>query len=282
MSTCDQLSLFDIADFEPQPAVELISTETLLSKFDAVIIENVSLITEEDTRVCESYQRDFEESVQTVQRYLKYYEENSCNNQYLRSSSFIKREEEQLSNIVNRFITDIFNHFRKSYSVTVEQSKMVNKYDYKVTYQEIVDEIIIQLDGMNFKERAAEEIRNNIRELIYRPQERVKVKSNSVRISEFLFFDFDLSQPQNRRWEHLKNLFHGIEYFETESTCPRDALKEFYYGSSYRSDWFDEFTFESMSKFKSFKCFKNGSIQLKFASSELAVQFAKEYLKYTN
>ncbi|MEK5183166.1 hypothetical protein [Paenibacillus sp. FSL P4-0288] len=282
MSTI-QLCLFDIPDVAVEaPRVEIVCSEDLLSKFDAVIIENVSLITEEDRKVCESLQKDFNEAIRYVQMYLKFYNEHSCSNQYFRTGRLIENEEERLSTLADLFITDIVNHFRISYSITVEKGKFVNKYDYKVTYQEIVDEIILQLDGLNFKERAAEEIRNKIQSRIYRPEEKVKVKSNNIRISDFLRFDFLFSKPQNTRNDSLKDLLFAVEYFESESSSPREEFKNIYQGNSYRNDWFDEFIFESMNKFKSFKCFKNGSIQLKFASSELAVQFAKEYLKYTN
>lgn len=207
MSTIAQLSFFDLPDFvEEAPKVEFVSPENLLSKFDAVIIKNVSLITEEDQKVCELLQKDFDEAVRFIQLYLGFYNEHPCSNKYFRTHWLIENEENRLSTLVENFITDIFNHFRLSYSITIEKEKIVHKYDYKVTYQEIVDEIILQLDGLNFKERAAEEIRNKIHSRIYRPEEKVKVTSSSVRISDFLQFDLRWGNPQNTRTDSLKDL----------------------------------------------------------------------------
>lgn len=284
MSTCDQLSLFDFTEFITEaPKIEVFNVVNLLTKFDAVVIENVSLITDEDKKVCEAFQRDFDETIHFIQMYLSFYREHLCSNKYFNTKRLIDHEEARMKDLVSTFITDIFNHFRCSYSITVETRKIEKKYDHTVTYQEIVDEIILQMDGLNFKERAAEEIRNKVQSLIYKPEDRVKVKSNCVRITNFLWFDeLEYTQPRNARIENLDKLLSAIEYFESGAYSPRETIKEIINGSSYRQDWFDEFSFETMEKFNSFKCFKNGSIQLKFASSELAVQFAKEYLQYTN
>jgi hypothetical protein len=263
---------------ETQPVAAAPVALDILSKFDAVKIEKSSLITEEDREFCEGMQQRLDAAVSLILKAKQFYQDNEMSNIFLSTKNLIKDLDEKLESKIDSFVNKIVGHFRSTYSVTINTSKF-RKYDHTVTYKEIVDDILLQMNGMNFAEKAREEIKNAVRETIYNSS-KVKVQSVKVSIADYLYFEEWFGNYRNNRSDTLAKLLKGIELFESGSTVVRDTLARIN-ASSIRDDWFDEFTFTFMHKFQSLKCFKNGKVELKFKSHELAMEFARDYLKYT-
>jgi len=219
-----------------------------------------------------------EAAVALILKAKEFYAENEMSNIFLSTKNLIKDLDEKLSSKLDMFVSKIVTHFRSTYSVSIDSSKL-RKYDHTVKYQDVVDDILLQMDGMNFSEKAHEEIKEAVRGTIY-TSSKVKVQSLKVTIADYLYFESWFGSFRNNRDESLTKLLRGVELFESGKTTSRDTLARIAY-DRIRKDWFDEFNFTFMNKFESLKCFKNGKVELKFKSHELALQFAKEYLKYT-
>lgn len=251
----------------------------IVAKFDAVKIEGSMLISEEDKEFCKYHQVRIDAAIALLLKAKQFYADNEMSNIFLSTKNLIKDLDEKLDSKIDSFVGKLVTHFRTTYNVTINREKL-RKYDHTVTYKDIVDDILLQMDGMNFFEKANEEIKEAVRATIYAPP-KVKVQSAKVSIADYLSFESWFSGSwRNNRDEGLAKLLRGIELFDSGRTKPRDSLAKIGY-DRIRNDWFDGFDFSFMNKFESMKCFKNGKVELKFKSHELALQFAKEYLKYT-
>lgn len=252
----------------------------LLSKFEALEIENSSLISDEDREFCEGMQKRLEEAVSLILKAKDFYETNSMSNIFLSTNNLIRDLDEQLSSRIDFLISKITHHFRSTYSVSIDSSKF-RKYDHTIQYMDVVDDILLQMDGMNFKEKAHEEIKDGVRDTIYNSS-KVKVKSVKVSIADYMYFEgwFGAGNFRNNRSDTLSKLLRGVELFESGSLTVRETLKSLTI-DYIRNDWFRDFTFPCMDKLTSIRFYMNGKVELKFKDHELAMAFAREYLKYS-
>lgn len=288
-----QLSMFDLfLEKEPLPVINLVdepsssiqsvistpNTFDILMKFDAVKIENISLISEEDREFCEGMQERLDAAVSLILKAKEFYQKNEMSNIFLSTKNLIKDLDEKLSEKIDIFKRKIVDHFRSTYLVTINSS-IFRKYDHTISYKDVVDDILLQMDGMNFAEKAKDEIKTEVRETIYNTS-KVKVQSVKVSIADYMYFEEWFGRFRNRKADKLKSLLRGIELFESGATVSRDTLKNITY-NDISNCWFDEYSFSDMNKFDSFKCYKNGKIDLKFKNHEMAMLFARDYLKYT-
>lgn len=250
----------------------------IISKFDEVTIENNSLITDEDKAFCDETQKNFDSAVSLILKAKRFYQNNEMSNNFLSTGNLIKDLDLKLDEKLDLFISKIAGYFRKNYSITINTSEF-RKYDHSVTYKDIVDDIILQMDGKNFSEKASEEIKEALRGTIYNIS-KVKVQSVKVSIADYLYFEgWFNGQFRNNRSENLSKLLHAIEHFDSGAKVMRSTLVQL--SNSYaRNDWFEVFSFTSMNKFESLRCFKNGKVELKFVTHDDAMAFAKDYLKY--
>lgn len=267
-----------VQDPEPQAVNDSSVDFDIVAKFDAVKIEGSMLISDEDKEFCEHHQVRIDAAVALILKAKQFYAENEMSNIFLSTKNLIKDLDEKLDSKIDSFVSKIVTHFRSTYSVSINREKF-RKYDHTVTYKDVVDDILLQMDGMNFSEKANEEIKEAVRSTIYNSS-KVKVQSMKVTIADYLYFESWFGSWRNNRDEDLAKLFRGVELFESGKTTTRDTLARIAY-DRIRKDWFDVFSFTFMNKFESLKCFKNGKVEIRFKSHELALQFAKEYLKYT-
>ncbi|MGV2885930.1 hypothetical protein [Paenibacillus taichungensis] len=269
----------EVKEQDPEPlAVNSSFDFDIVAKFDAVKIEGSMLISDEDKEFCEQHQVRIDAAVALILKAKQFYADNEMSNIFLSTKNLIKDLDEKLNSKIDSFVSKIVTHFRSTYSVSIKSEKF-RKYDHTVTYKDVVDDILLQMDGMNFSEKAHEEIKEAVRGTIYNSS-KVKVQSQKVTIAGYLYFESWVGSWRNNRDENLAKLLRGVELFDSGKTVTRDVLANLAY-DRYRKDWFDVFSFSSMNKFESLKCYMNGKVELRFKSHELAIQFAKEYLKYT-
>lgn len=261
----------------------------LLSKFAAVKVESTSLISESDRAVCESMESKYRAYIEFMSGAVEYVElygvgYSGAEYDYDTPERFTKKLNEQIGKAKNHFIHDVCWHFQKTYNVTIDTNTIRDKYDHAVTYTQIVDEIIVQLDGLNFTDKALQEIKDSLRESTYnkwREQSYVSVKSSKVSIDDFLYFESSWGRNGGyymRSDDKARNLCAALSHFETGSTEILNGFNWLYQRYDARTDWFETHEFDWLTKFQSIRMYKNNRLDLKFASPELAQQFAHEYL----
>lgn len=204
------------------------------------------------------------------------------------------------------FIMTLTSYFNSSYHVTVDSVKISSallpekpkrcgvgseavkekKYleqmqDMTVCYQDVVDQIILQLDGLSFSERAFRELRTKCHNAAW---ERNRQSARYIQKKDTICFCYCLSfctydSLFGGYWklvDGMKDILRGAAHFETGS------YNVYPLGFSDLLDrWnldIDLVNFPTCEKLRQLKMFKNGRVDLKFASAELAGEFINKYL----
>lgn len=265
----------------------------LLNKFQAVTIQNDTRISEIDRKYCEKQERMYKEAITAMNNTLEIFktihklhvedkgESIHYHYEYIDHHEDIRHTEERSKKIKNNFISNIVGHFERVYNVTLEKSKIRDKYNISVTYQDIVNEIFEQLGGFNFEEKAVKELKDKCKETIY-SLDKVTIKKNKLTIIDFVWWDHYSWEGKKLGYSDSKvsPLFRGLSHFETGET---ETL--FYYRSIYKELHEGERKYDIFSKYEigynlvnSIKVFKNGKIEIEFQTNEQAEQFKREYL----
>ena len=274
-----------------------IQEEDVLNKFDNLEIENIDKIEKEDKEFCEEEQLQYNVAITILNNFISNFEKVSginlfdsgkhrveSKNKYFDWYKFDKVAE--LTNETKKkFINNIIWYFEKKYNITINNESVIKKYDFSITYDNILDEILIQLDGYSFKEKALKEIKEKMRSLIEnRSYNKLTVKNNKVIITNFYCLDswdvkYGTCKISYNYRDNFDILFTALSHFE------QNATKNTYSGmmqkvNEYKNDdLFKEHTLLCI-KAESIKLFKNGKIEIKFLSNGQAQQFAKEYCGY--
>lgn len=251
----------------------------LLNKFENVKIDTLEFIDAEDQTICKGLENECIRATESVDSVLNLLDLNPFKNQYYNNWELVKQLESGKKGMIIKFANDIKKHFESKYNVTIFPFDAEGFK--KIDYVEIVDDIIARLGGFDFKEKAYLEIKKNIEKNIYLPH--VNVKNINIRIKSFIAFEpaiFKVGFWNLKSDRTLKEPFYALEYFESKSVTLRKELDAFRFNNS-RDNWFEPFIFESMTKIREIKFFKNNSIQLKFDSNASAIEFAKTFLKYS-
>ena len=212
--------------------------------------------------------------------------------------------EEHIISLHTRFIHRLSQHFNQTYHVSVDAAviadhllpkKPANSYrtameetnpyqeimlSLGLRYEDILNEIFVQLDGRNFRERALFELKEKCHKAAWNDYNRTpkyEVKKDVLRFSSYgCSYDGSFRVERWTLREYLKQIFHGIAHYETGSfsVVPPDfsSLLGYNHADS------DLVLFPSCSKIKQLKMFKNGRVDIRFSSEESARTFVKEYL----
>lgn len=267
------------------------SIDDIFTKFDSIVIENDQRIEPEDVEFCENEQNKYMAAVNVYKPLLKafneYKEVSGIDSKHWDAGYISWREEDDTINIIDklkkRFISNVCHYFSKKYNVTIETSEFKGKYNTDITYSQIVDEIFIQLDGFNFKEKAVNEIKNNLKNKVG-SYKKITVNKNKVTIPSYVYMDH-----WEKKWGILKLsygsenkvrvLLNALSNFETNST---DLI--WYYEGLYNSltseNPFKKYEL-GYNKVQSLKPFQNGKVEIVFDNREQAQQFAREYCGVT-
>ena len=195
------------------------------------------------------------------------------------------------------------NYFNRTYNVELESDKIANslipkkpEYDYendksynercrewKITmdnlslcFNDVLDRILIQLDGRTFADRALDEIiEKSISNSVIRDTRCFEVKGDTICFKDYFCNYTDWYSSEN--WElreRMKNILPALWHYET------GLFYNYGYPISkilYRFSC-PEAEFDGKNKLKSLKCFKNGRVDVKFTSKQNASEFAQKYL----
>jgi hypothetical protein len=296
-------NVFDFNNKKEEKAEGNNMMDDFLSKFDNVEVKNTSRISATDEAFCQDQENIYKKAIEVYSNMLEQVKELEAlskeigekykkeNNGYSYPSSTCmtyakidtRNINEQLIEFKNRFISHIVSYFENQYNITIEDEKIISKYDENINYSNIIDEIIEQLDGYSFTEKAVEEIKEKCSDTVYR-YEKITVKKNKMSISDFIYWDAWGNEKRLSGGTKTISLFKALSHFEAQAinliysferitTELRKGEREY--------DIFDKYDLSGFNKIKSFKAFKNGKIEIEFKSNELAEQFKREYFKHT-
>ena len=258
------------------------SFDDILSKFDNIEINNNSRISADDEEFCKGKEKEYKEFIEFSNNYIQYLEVNKFKNPLYNSQCLIDEMETQRQNKMGVFVNSIVNYFGNKYKVTLTSEPIYKKYSIEINYNNIVSEVIEQLGGYNFTDKAEKEIKDKFKNVVN--NDKISIKNNKISIDGFFYIDsFDVKYKTYSVSYNSNRDFHKL--FK--------AISHFLYGSneSYFSNLYDTITQKknddvfktheiANNGIKTLKLFKNGRIDLEFSSSEYARKFVKEYCGY--
>jgi len=272
--------------------------DDILSKFDNIKINNNSRISADDEKFCMVEQEQYDIAIKMMLNLMeeikkssgmdllngKWYEEKSTN-RYLDSYK-LKEIKLIIDGIKNNFIDEITYHFSNKYNVTIKKERMQKNYGYDITYNNIIDDIILQLDGFTFTEKAIKELKDKTRTTYsysdYRKTSNMNIKNNKVIIDGRYAYK-DTIWNQYRLNGDFGKIFTALYHFEN-GTMPINGteLHNRYcgYDNEKKERNYDKYEITTLTKTTAIKFFKNGKLEIEFKSNQYATYFAKEYLGY--
>lgn len=202
-----------------------------------------------------------------------------------------------------RFILYLVNYFDRTYHIELDfgkikdyliptrpkddsvnlsaNKKRVEQWEQEMenlslNYEDVLDQILIQLDGRTFVERAFEEVVENCREFAWSSNTPFfELKGDVVRFKDYFCSYTDWYSRGN--WEmtsRMESIIPALYHYET------GLFGDYPYSFSRLFNRFDypELDFDNDNKLKTIKCFKNGRVDVKFTSKTAATEFADKYL----
>ncbi|MDD4509356.1 MAG: hypothetical protein PHY23_00325 [Oscillospiraceae bacterium] len=225
---------------------------------------------------------------------------------YLRNYGNISSSEfkERLEGLHDILIDTIIRYFNRTYHVSVsselirdallparpergwrrdeESEKQYHKalQTLALSYNDIVDHIIIQLNGQSFSECALEELKRKCHTAAwntYQKKPDYEVKKDIVRLISYAC-SCD-NRWNGEKWtlrDSSKDILRGIAHYETGEYgfLPAGLGRLF----EYNGVGYPLIEFSTCDKLKQIRMFKNGRMDIKFANAQFASAFAEQYL----
>lgn len=290
----------------------------LLKKFESVEIKADNRITETDRAFCEKNQAAYEAAIQCFKELTFFWndmEERQTEllgdrkqpffHNYLSSEDgpsisqeAINRHIESLHSSLVKTITQYFNTvYHMSIcswdivkALVPEEPEHCDRETRKayheqmqslvIRYQDIVEQLILRLDGRSFTEQAFHELFVKCHSAAWnttRNEAKFERKKDTVQFKNwFCSFDEYLDWSLN---DGMKNILLGAAHFETG--CYDGFPASLSSVLEYRRFSVDIVEFPGCKKLRQFKMFKNGRVDLKFTSESCAEEFVSKYLGTT-
>lgn len=289
----------------------------LLDKFAAVTVKADDRITSEDKTFCEAHQAAYYAAVQSF-RELAFFWEDMENTQkellgskedtYLSSRDGPEISQRQINAhlewLHRMVISNIVHHFNSTYHVSVSADHVANNllpqkpdlriYENKeahdayheklrgakVRYEDVVDQIILLLDGRSFTEQAFHELAEKCHKAAWNSYQK---KANYERKKAIISFSGYFCNVHHYSWrddweleDKTQDILRGVAHFETGSfdVYPLGFSELLGYSRSPSN----EHEFSTCKKVKSLKMFKNGRVDIRFSTETDAAEFAARYL----
>lgn len=234
-------------------------------------------------------------------------DDHKCSNGFLdiMKNLSVKDINEAIEDTQARFIERLVNYFRTTYSVSLDESVIKahllpeepkggrwnsnteewmeyhsQMRNLSLRYEQVLDEIFIQLGGRSFADRAVDEIKEKCHNAAwnkYRQKAEYEVKKDVVRFTSYACKYTDWYSSGS--WElndGMKPIMYGLAHFETGSLHLLPHGFSNLVGWSRLNDPLIEFS--TCEKVVQLRMFKNSRVDIKFASALLAKQFTEEYL----
>lgn len=213
----------------------------------------------------------------------------------------VSKIREHIINLHTRFIRRLVEHFNREYQVSVEASQITehllpekpsnryrandeeNNYEGEMLrlslhYEDILNELFVQLDGRSFREQALHELKEKCHSAAWISSGKALYEIKK----DVLYFSCGCSYESWFRSEHwdlresLKHILRGVAHYETGSfsTLPTGFSSLLGYNHSDT----DVVPFPTCTKVRQIRMFKNGRVDIKFFSESAVRTFVAEYL----
>lgn len=234
--------------------------------------------------------------------------------QYLTDSSRINLSSEEIDKqrklLHNVLIEQLVHYFNGLYHVTVSYGGVLEallpkepeddysyddesiaqhkkeKQDYEtalltlsLNYNDVLEQIFAQMDGKGLLEQALYELKGKCHRAAwhsYQKTAKYELKKDTLRFPEYgCSYSSGFRRGYWELRDGMKDILRGIAHYETGtfSYIPPVISKLFSYSLDY-----DLAEFYNCQKVKQLKMFKNGRVDIKFASEEHARKFTEDYL----
>lgn len=275
-----------------------------LNKLDNINVTSQDKISKEDKDYCITLNKDYDDSIKLIQNFFKQSIELYNNQKERMERPFIGRfdeiefAEKRFTNIKEKFIGKITSYFSDKYNVKINDDQIIKKYKddssntyniYKeITYQNIVDEIMLQLDGFSFEEKSIKEVKDALYNKIntYKGMN-MDIKNKKVILNSFFYIDsFDRKWGTNKlsynSREDMEVLFKAISHFENNTFELNKELESIQTTITQEQNGmvFTTHEFQTLNKIKSIKLYKSNRLDIEFINHELAEIFCRDYLGY--
>lgn len=281
---------------------------SIFNKFQNVKIENTERVSKEDKQFCIEQQEVYNQGIKLtdsfIEQLIPLLEESrelskkSNINSYSSSHKTalyhfysIKEFEDKKQSMKNDFINFTIWYFRDKYNVTIDIEKVQKKYKDTsiITYDNILDEIFLQLNGLTFIEKEENEITSKLKEYSrsYRDNnQRTRVTKSKVMIDSFVAMDsWDIKwggtvKVHYNYESNLVDLVKGLKHFTKGTT--KLSKEEYSFARETLRNNVGEVHNVNYDNVESIKIYKNGKCEIIFSNSQYAKQFAKKYLSLSN
>ncbi|MFW5962402.1 MAG: hypothetical protein ACOCQR_02190 [bacterium] len=173
-----------------------------------------TLLNKKDIMFCEKLQEEYDEFIKKTEQYIDFVEEQFPSYDYreenqenrffdykFNKNRLIENATRKLMILNEWFIEKVVYYIHDQYKVKIDKSSInkslcveqdVDNFKIKkISYEDIIDEIIQQLDGANFQEKAAEDLKEEFLNKISRghTSNKYKVKGKTVSLWDFMWYD---------------------------------------------------------------------------------------------
>ena len=149
-------------------------------------------------------------------------------------------------------------------------------------YEDVVDQMFIQLDGLSFVERAFQELRTKCYKAAhsYNDKPSYDSKGDTLRFGGyFCTCDEKWGREDWSLADRMKDVLVVVAHFETNTFgCKPAGFSELL---GYSDVSTPVFQFPDCQKLIQLRMFKNGRVDLKFKTASIAKEFAETYLDYS-
>ena len=229
-------------------------------------------------------------------------------NVYLPSDNDLKistdKIEDHIKSLHTKLIWRLTQHFNQKYHVSVDASEIKThlvpekpsgdwryskeknqEYEKQIlslrlNYQDILNEIFVQLDGRDFREQALYELKEKCHDAAwndYNKTPKYEIKKDVLRFTSYgCSYDGGFREDRWDLRDYLKQILRGIVHYDTGSFSLIPSGFSNLLGYNHSSS--DIVQFPSCTKVRQLKMFKNGRVDIKFSSEESARTFVAEYL----
>lgn len=237
----------------------------LLDKFSAVDIKAETRISNSDKQFCEVQQAAYNHGRNALKQILDI------------SERFIKEQNDILGAIDREVYSNYIYDGREGISLHIE--------NMDVSYDQVLDQIFVQLGGFSFHDKAINEMKEKCHEAAWNRYYGKRVYEQKKSVLSFTGYgcSFDSWHEQWHKGEYeikltdgMKEIIRALAYFEYGEIGYIPYAFNCLLGWSWTTTE-TERRFD-MEKLKSIKCFKNGRVDIRFTSEAYARQFAEEFL----
>ncbi len=290
---------------------------SLLDKISAVEVKADTRISEADRTFCQTHQKAYEDARENLfflcEQWKSFVDSQAEILSTVSTESYVKERycslkdlsisaiEDKLEYLHELLISSIVHYFNGKYHVSVSESKIKKHFlpaepdwqwektrikEYHKTmqemvlhYEDIVEQIFVQLGGRTFEERALDELKEKCHDFAWNRHKSTPefaVKNDTISFNNYACTcDTWFRTPKWKLTDGMKNVLRAVAHFETQQLeyCPHQISVLVGYGEKEES--LLEFDYE---KLKRLRMYKNCRVDLKFACKEYANQFAETYL----